>query len=95
MEAKDLRIGNWVRQPKDTLSTKYYPLDEFEWSLEDFSDLENGGYSIDMVEGIPLTEEWLLKLKEPIVIPDWIEYVHDLQNWYYYNNKKKELEFTM
>ena len=60
MKAKELRIGNWVRQPEGVVSHRYYPLDVFKWGLDDFSELENGGYSIDMIEPIPLTEEWLL-----------------------------------
>ncbi len=43
---------------------------------------------------IPLTEEWLLKLPKGLVYPEWIKFVHELQNWFYIENKcEKELVF--
>lgn len=41
---------------------------------------------------IPLTKIFLKKLNKNIKHPGWIQYVHELQNWYYWNNDKKELE---
>lgn len=41
---------------------------------------------------IPLTVAFLKKLDKKIKHPDWIQYVHELQNWYYWANGKKELE---
>ena len=46
---------------------------------------------LDEIEPIPLTEEWLMKLPKNTNYPDWIKYVHELQNWYYWNHDKHEL----
>ena len=67
-----------------------------------------GGLTSLPVKPIPLTEEWHFKCNielktvigeswqrriiKNIEVPLWIEYVHDLQNWYYYTFEKKELE---
>ncbi|GAG14805.1 unnamed protein product, partial [marine sediment metagenome] len=41
------------------------------------------------------TEEWLVKARyKREDVPSWIEYVHQLQNWYYWNNRQKELIFN-
>lgn len=40
---------------------------------------------------IPLTE-FQDKLDKKIKYPGWIQFVHELQNWYYWNNGKRELE---
>lgn len=49
------------------------------------------------IKAIPLTEEWLIQLPcdlKLIDIPEWIKYVHQLQNWYYLENQcTKELTF--
>lgn len=44
---------------------------------------------------IPLTEEILLKCPNDLIFPEWIKFLHDLQNWYFYNNNKKELDFKI
>lgn len=41
---------------------------------------------------IPLTEPSLTELTKKINYPKWIQYLHELQNWYYWENGKKELE---
>ena len=63
IDPRELRIGNWVRQPADVISTVRYPLDEFQFDIDDFEMLstEYRGYSVNMIEPIPLTEEWLIK----------------------------------
>jgi hypothetical protein len=33
-----------------------------------------------------------LKFDKEIKYPKWIQYLHELQNWYYWENQKKELE---
>jgi hypothetical protein len=43
---------------------------------------------------IPLTDEWLERMDKKIKYPKCIHYVHELQNWYYWNNAKKELEIN-
>ncbi len=47
--------------------------------------------SYEELEPIPLTES-LLKDFKKMKYPAWIKHVHELQNWYYWNNGKKELE---
>jgi hypothetical protein len=54
MNAKELRIGNWVRI-KDVPTTN-------EWQVESIGSLQQVGgqlWSIEELEPIPLTEEWL------------------------------------
>lgn len=41
---------------------------------------------------IPLTHIWLEKINKKIPSPRWIQYLHELQNWYYWENEKRELE---
>lgn len=43
-------------------------------------------------EPIPITAEWLKRLNEKISYPKWIQFVHELQNWYYWENNKTDLQ---
>jgi hypothetical protein len=45
------------------------------------------------LEPIPLSELFFKQGKK-IKYPDWIRYIHELQNWYYWNNNKTELEIN-
>lgn len=47
--------------------------------------------SYEELEPILVTKS-LLKGFKKISYPRWIKHVHELQNWYYWNNEKKELE---
>lgn len=47
--------------------------------------------SYEELEPIPLTEN-LFKDFNKMKFPGWIKYVHELQNWYYWENGKKELD---
>jgi hypothetical protein len=88
MKVNELRIGNWVTLVnKDIFKNIDYQIDAFDiYKASEFPDLS------EAMLPIPLNEEWLLKFRYTREdIPNWIEFVHDLQNWYYYNNKKKEL----
>ena len=49
MDAKELRIGNWVNHP-----------DYGEWQWE-FSRSDYDAYQMDAFSPIPLTEEWLVR----------------------------------
>ena len=49
MDAKELRIGNWVKHP-----------DYGEWQWE-FSRSDYDSYTMDAFSPIPLTEEWLIR----------------------------------
>lgn len=80
MKANELRIGNFL---------KGYSGQLFEITIDDLMIIENGD---SKASPIPLTEEWLLKLPSNLTYPKWIKYLHELQNWYYWNNEKKELE---
>jgi hypothetical protein len=56
MKAEELRIGNWVRI-KDVPTTN-------EWQVESIGNLQQVAgqlWSIEELEPIPLTEEWLVK----------------------------------
>lgn len=41
---------------------------------------------------IRLTEEVLQMTGIKIKYPKWIQFLHELQNWYYWENEKKELQ---
>ena len=41
---------------------------------------------------IPLNKKWKELLGVDFNYPQWIKYVHELQNWYYWTNGKKELD---
>ncbi len=43
---------------------------------------------------IPLNDLFPERLNTKIKYPEWIQYIHELQNWYYWNNEKKELEIN-
>jgi hypothetical protein len=43
---------------------------------------------------IPLTEDIIKSISPTIKYPKWIQYLHELQNWYYWENEKKELELN-
>jgi hypothetical protein len=64
MDAKELRIGNWVHH-NDNWSYKQPDIDfkEFDWQWDDRDWYALGECTLDMddVYPIPLTEEWLLK----------------------------------
>ncbi len=65
MKAQELRIGNWIR---GTLSGIEYKLDT-ETFGEYLRNEVDGIPEFDYLEGIPLTEEWLLKFgfdKKPL-----------------------------
>lgn len=48
--------------------------------------------SFEELQPIPLIETSLMELNKKIDHPKWIQYLHELQNWYYWENDKKELE---
>ena len=93
LQAQNLRIGNLVHvlgrtrvvKSVDRFGISY----EIENALERLMAFKNGN-----IKPIPLTEEWLIKMKDAKykgAFPDWIKYVHEAQNWYYWNYGKTEL----
>lgn len=50
--------------------------------------------TFEELEPIPLTDNFLEKLNKKIIHPGWVQYVHELQNWYFWSNEKKELEIS-
>jgi hypothetical protein len=48
--------------------------------------------SYEDLEPVPLSNEWIKRFNKKVSYPKWIQYVHELQNWYYWENEKKELE---
>lgn len=81
LTAQQLRIGNYYNHNGEIRQVTPNTILEV-WEAER-----------EWCKPIPLTEEWLLKLPNNFIYPKWITFVHDLQNWFYYNNQKKELEF--
>lgn len=98
MKINELRIGNLIYEIVDTPENPKYK-DEFEIAginavYDTIHDQDDNITLLSCCEPIPLTEEWLLKLPKDLKFPNWIKYVHVLQNWYFYKNKcKKELIF--
>ena len=90
MEAKELRIGNYILSGENNV----FSILRVEYFDNDFVFFigENTGDLLSECKPTPLTEGWLDKLPNDLVYPEWIEFVHDLQNWYYYKNQKKELK---
>lgn len=50
--------------------------------------------SFEQFMPIPLDETTLNNFDNKISYPEWIQYLHELQNWYYWEHEKKELEIT-
>lgn len=96
MKANELRLNNLLEV--DGVIIKVGKIEEkhITWNLSKKDNLRvwNPFLSINdnRIKPIPLTEEWLLKLPSNLIYPKWIKYLHELQNWYYWNNEKKELE---
>lgn len=97
MKKQDLRIGNlvqWDDESSDIVEiVGIYPNEDFNneyWCTYKENRLKYGAQLSEFVP-IKLTEEWLLKLPKGLIFPEWIKSVHELQNWYYWNNDKKEL----
>lgn len=85
MEAQELRIRNYLHDAKGKLAI-------VEGLSKDNIKAYSGMVTPLPLKPIPLTEEWLLKWPNDLIIPSWIEFVHELQNWYWVKNKfKKEL----
>ena len=72
-----------------------YVPSHLEHRVEPFEDdlitKENSYASFDELVAIPLKDD-SVKLNSKIKYPKWIQYLHELQNWYYWENNKKELE---
>jgi len=92
MKPEELRIGNWYQSLTDEAEIRYSKVTPFI-----IAGVVDKGWNIG---GVPLTEEWVERIGKlpPIClnnleIPEWIEYVHQLQNWFYWNFKCTELEF--
>lgn len=95
LKASDLRVSNLVQHTIG--KTRYGTIEEIrknKVSIKfEFSRLQ---ISINEIQPIPLTEVWLMRLPEDLVsedIPSWIQFIHQLQNWYWIRNEcKKELQ---
>jgi hypothetical protein len=93
LSATELRIGNLVNYDtaEGDVFTNVIDWEDLKWLSED-----EKGFNL-VHNPIPLTEEWLLKFPKDLHlkdIPSWINYIHELQNWYFIQNKcKKELIF--
>jgi hypothetical protein len=59
MKANELRIGNLVMYSNNSIIFTVSGLHEF--GMDCFDDIEETYIEYDQFEGIPLTEEWLLK----------------------------------
>lgn len=91
IKIKDLRIGNYVKHKKYPITYKVTAIGENGGWMQVTDEFEDIDSAIEKLEPIPLTEDWLVKCPNDFIYPNWIKFVHDLQNWYYYNNNKKEL----
>jgi hypothetical protein len=61
MEANELRAGNWVNHSGVWSHRDFNQSTDFQWDFSDWYALGECTMSLDDVNPIPLTEEWLLK----------------------------------
>jgi len=89
MKKSELRVGNWLNWYSEYHCNLYF---DKQLEIEDLTQTD-----LSSARPIQLTEEWLFRLPEDLVsedIPSWINYVHQLQNWYFIEKGcKKELVF--
>lgn len=83
---KEYRLGNHVRT---TLLSKGTVCKIAELGENFCCECERGVRYGDF-EPIPI-KDW--DIPKGLKYPNWIKSVHELQNWYYWNNNKKELAF--
>jgi len=58
----------------------------------DSDSLEDESSGIDSLHPVPLNGVWKNLLNVTFEYPSWIKSVHELQNWYYWNNEKRDLD---
>lgn len=91
MQENELRIGNYVIFGGEYVATMSG--DNFFKFGQRVSNNISALEYFD-IKPIPLTEDWLVRMKDnenKTPFPDWIVFVHEAQNWYFWNNKKTEL----
>lgn len=89
IDSKELRIGNYVFNPYDEYTNVDVTI------LDYIVKCNYTQQKVTRYKPIPLTEQWLIDLPEEIVIPEYIKNVHEFQNWYYWNNNKKDFDFKL
>ena len=93
MKATELRIGNWHTWSQVDCFGEDIIYFDVQLEAKHFtSKTDIGTLYISLIEPIPLDEKWLKKFPKGLVLPNWIKYVHQAQNWYYWNNQQKELK---
>lgn len=75
-----------------------YIRSHLEYRVEPFEDelltTELPHASFEELMPVPLNDAILERIDEKFKYPKWIMYVHELQNWYYWNYEKKELQIN-
>lgn len=74
-----------------------YTPSHLEHRVEPFEDLKTNNHqcaAFAELEPIPIDKIFLDKLNTKVSYPEWIRYVHELQNWYYWQHEKRELELN-
>ncbi len=103
IEPKDLRPGNYIRvslrlhgEDFSYSAIKLAVVDpDFVHVGIDYPEcecIEDDTWEYDLVDPVPLNEAWKKLLNVNFKYPSWINSVHELQNWYYWNNGKRELD---
>lgn len=95
IQGYEYQVGNWIVDWET--EEKYFQVEEIKKNKQGNIGCfyRNGSCWNIAPDGVELTEEILLKCPKDLVYPEWIKYLHDLQNWYYYNNNKKELHINL
>lgn len=86
IKASDLRPGNWVRTEYGICKVAYVL-----WSDVYVYGKDNRTNYVREVEGIGIGEIDIEKIGETLVgevLRTWL-FVHEMQNWYYWNNRKE------
>lgn len=50
--------------------------------------------SVDEIEPVPVTTQWLAEFGVSEEFPSWIKWVHELQNWYFWKHEKSEISIV-
>ncbi len=89
MQPRETRVGNKVSYNGVVYCLLCVSIDE---PFLDNSKFFAGEITWKNLKGVCIEEEWLKDTIKGINYPKWIKYLHELQNWYYWTHKKKELE---
>ncbi len=88
---ENLRKGNFVDMGLGgVIKIPYLGKKGFWYGLEFSDGIEKAFASYDNLVPVPINNWWKKNLNINFQYPNYIKSVHELQNWYYWNNEKKD-----